>query len=171
MRLKTSLAAVALLLVCGAGARAQSSFPWEEYKARTFAEVVRQNADDVAAGNARNAGKVGILMAGDPLYSQVRVTYTGTTRKLSGERRAHLEEWGKTFGVEPRVVALYEEELLVLECSNEHWVPVQKQVMRHFAEELKKGDMVTLFTMFAGGRKVEGVWNWFFLVNEFQAYR
>jgi hypothetical protein len=171
MRLKLALAAFALLAASGTHARAQGEFPWDEYKARTFAEVVRRNTEDVAAGNARSDGKVGVMMSGDPLYSQVRVTYTGTTRKVSGERKVHLEEWGKTFGVKPEVLALYESEMLVLECASEHWVPVQRQVLRHFERELKKGDPVTLYTMFAGGRKIDGNWNWFFLVNEFQAYR
>jgi hypothetical protein len=171
MRLKTALAALALLLACAVNARAQSEFPWEEYKARTFAEMVKRNAEGAAEADARNNNKVGVVISGDPQYSQVRVTYTGTTRKLSADRRAHLEDWGKTLGVKPEVLALYESEMLVLECAAEHWVPVQKQVLRHFERELKKGDPVTLYTMFAGGRKIDGSWNWFFLVNEFQAYR
>ena len=170
MSVKTLVAAAFILIACGPAALAQDSFPWGEYKARTFAEVVRANNDEV---NARPSAsdKVTVVFAGDPLYSQVRVTYTGTTRKVSPARKAHIEEWGKTFGVKPEVVALYESELLVTECGSEHWVPVQKQVLRHFEKELKKGDMVTLYTMFAGGRKIEGSWNWLFLVNEFQAYR
>jgi hypothetical protein len=31
--------------------------------------------------------------------------------------------------------------------------------------------MVTLFTAFIGGRKIDATWNWIFTVNEFQAYR
>ncbi len=164
------LAAAFLLLACGPAALAQDSFPWDKYQSRTFAEVVRANNDEV---NSRPAlsDKVVSLFSGDPLYSQVRVTYTSTTRKIPPARKAHLEEWGKTFGVKPEIMALYESELLVTECGSEHWVPVQKQVLQHFEKELKKGDMVTLFTMFAGGRKIEGGWHWLFLVNEFQAYR
>jgi hypothetical protein len=171
MKLKIALAAFALVVACAASAKAQSDFPWEEYKARTLAEVVKRNTEDVAAGNARNDGKVGVLMSGDPLYSRVRVTYTGTTRKLPPARKAHLEEWSKTFGVKPEILALFDTEMLVVECSAEHWLPVQRQTLPHFERELKKGDMVTLYTMFAGGRKIDGTWNWFFLVNEFQAYR
>ncbi|HKG12005.1 MAG TPA: hypothetical protein VKB12_01650 [Pyrinomonadaceae bacterium] len=171
MKLKMTLAALALLLACGSVARAQGDSPWGEYRARTFAEVVRRNTDELAGRDASYRDKVGVVFSGDPLYSQVRVTYTGTTRKLTGPRKTHIEEWAGSFGVKPEVAALFESEMLVVECSNEHWVPVQKQVMAHFEKELKKGDPVTLFTMFAGGRKIEGGWNWFFLVNEFQAYR
>jgi hypothetical protein len=171
LKLEAALFALFLLLACGAPARAQQEFPWEEYKARTFAEVVRRNNEELAAANARNDNKVAVIISADPLYSQVRVTYTGTTRKVAGERKAHLEDWAKSFSVKPEVLALFDTEMLFLECSSEHWVPVQKQVMRHFEKELKKGDPVTLYTMFAGGRKIEGSWHWFFLVNEFQAYR
>ena len=161
-----------LLLACAADAGArQQEFPWDKYQARTFAEMVRRNAEGAAEADARNDNKVAVVMSGDPQYSQVRVTYTGTTRKLSGARKEHLSDWAKTFGVRPEVVALFEDEMLVLECSAEHWVAVQKQVLKHFDKELKKGDPVTLYTMFAGGRKIAGGWSWFFLVNEFQAYR
>lgn len=171
MRFRTALAAFGMLLALGLQARAQGEFPWQEYRARTFAEMVKGNAVDAANADARNDGKVSVVFSADPAYSQVRVTYTGTTRKVTGARRTHVDEWAATFGLKPEVAALYDSEMLVLECSTEYWVPVQKQVMTHFEKELKKGDPVTLFTMFAGGRKIEGTWNWLFLVNEFQAYR
>jgi len=170
MGLRTLLAA-AFILACGQAALAQGSFPWEEYKSRTLAELVKRNASEPPGLDPAVAGKTDIVFSADPQYSQVRVTYTGTTRKVPPARRAHLEEWGKVFGLKPEIVALYESEMLVVECATEQWVPVQRQVMLHFDKELKKGDMVTLYTMFAGGRKIEGSWNWFFLVNEFQAYR
>jgi hypothetical protein len=171
MRLGTTIAAFALLLSLGLEARAQGEFPWEKYQTRTLAEMAKGGAEDAAAADARAGGKVAILFSGDPQYSQVRVTYTGATRKLAGARKTHLEEWGKSFGVEPRVVALFDSEMLVTECGVEHWLPVQSRVLPHFEKELKKGDPVTLYTMSAGGRKIDGAWNWFFLVNEFQAYR
>lgn len=171
MRLKTALAAFALLLALGLEARAQNDFPWDKYQTRTLAEMVKDGVADATESDGRNNGKTTILFSGDPLYSQVRVTYTGTTRKLAGAHKTHLEEWGKSFGVEPRIVALYDSEMLVTECGVEYWLPVQSQVLPHFEKELKKGDPVTLYTMYAGGRKIEGAWNWFFLVNEFQAYR
>lgn len=167
---KTLLAAL-LLLACAQAARAQDSFPWEEYKSRTLAELIKRNGPDTLGVDRAVNEKLTILFSGDPQYSQVRVVYTGATRKLSPARKAHLEEWGQSLGVEPKVLALFDTEMLVTECSNEHWVAVQKQVLPHFEKELKKGDMVTLFLMFAGARKMEGNWNWFFLVNEFQAYK
>jgi hypothetical protein len=171
VRLKTSLAAFALLLAIGLQARAQTDFPWDKYRTRTLAEMVKGGVADAADSDTRTGNKTGILFSGDPLYSQVRVTYTGTTRKLAGARKTHLEEWGRSFGVESRIVALYDSEMLVTECGGEYWLPVQSQVLPHFEKELKKGDPVTLYTMYAGGRKIDGSWNWFFLVNEFQAYR
>lgn len=171
MKLRIALAAFALLVACAGGARAQGEFPWQEYRTRTLAEVVKQNTDDLAGRDAAYRDKTTVIFSADPQYSQVRVTYTGTTRKIVGARRTHVDEWAATFGLKQDIAALYESEMLVLECSTEHWVPVQKQVMSHFEKELKKGDPVTLFIMFAGGRKIEGTWNWIFLVNEFQAYR
>jgi hypothetical protein len=160
-----------LLLAPGHTAKAQDAFPWEQYKARTFGEIIKQNMDEIANRDASVRDKVGIVLPGNSLPSQVRVVYTGTTRKISPARKTHLEEWGKTFGVKPETIALFEDEMLFIECSTEHWLPVQKQVIPYFEKELKKGDMVTLYTAFTGGRKIDGVWNWIFIVNEFQAYR
>jgi hypothetical protein len=172
MKSKFILASAAfLLLLCHQTAFGQSEFPWQEYKARTFGEIIKQNMDELASRDAAYRDKIGMVFSGDPLYSQVRVTYTGTTRKISPARKAHLEDWGKSFGIKPEVIALFESEMLVLECSTEHWISVQKQVLPHFEKELKKGDMVTLYTMFLGGRKIDGAWNWIFAINEFQAYR
>jgi molybdopterin converting factor small subunit len=171
MKLKIALAAFALLVACAGRARAQGQFPWQEYRTRTFAEVVKRNTDELAGRDAAYRDKATVIFSADPLHSQVRVAYTGTTRKVTGARRTHVDEWAATFGLKPEVAALYESEMLVVECSAEHWVPVQKQVMAHFEKELKKGDAVTLYAMFAGGRKIDGAWNWVFLVNEFQAYR
>lgn len=57
---------------------------------------------------------------------------------------------------------------LFKECDNEYWIPVQKQVIPHFAKELKKGDMVSLFIVRVGGEKAKDRWDWLFIVNEFQ---
>src|ERR1044071_9036642 len=109
MRLKIAVTAFALLLTCAGRAGAQE-FPWQEYRTRTFAEMVKGNAADAAASDARNDGKTSVLFSGDPAYSQVRVTYTGTTRKVAGARRTHVDEWAATFGLKPEIAALYESE-------------------------------------------------------------
>ena len=173
-RLILSAAALALLLAGSQTVRAQQQqegFPWHEYQTRTFGEVIRQNLEEIQGRDPSYRDKVAVVLPGNSLNSQVRVTYTGATRKIPAARKQHLDEWVKTFGLNPRIAALFESEVLFLECSTEHWVPVQKQVIPHFERELKKNDMVTLYTAFTGGRKVEGSWNWIFIVNEFQAYR
>ena len=164
-------AAAFLLLASGRQARAQEQFPWERYKARTFGEIIKANMDELAGRDASIRDKVSIVIPGDSLPSQVRVTYTGTTRKILPARKEHIDEWAKSLGVKPEMIAMFEDEMLFVECSTEHWLPVQKQVIPYFQKELKKGDMVTLYTAFIGGRKIDGAWNWIFIVNEFQAYR
>lgn len=168
-----SAAALALLLLSLQTARAQQQerFPWEEYMARTFGEIIKRNVETIEGRDAAYREKIDMIFSGDLMHSQMRVTYTGATRKIPAGRKEHLDAWAKSLGIKPEVVALFESEMLFLECSNEHWVPVQKQVIPHFEKELKKNDMVTLFTAFTGGRKIDGAWHWVFIVNEFQAYR
>ena len=46
-------------------------------------------------------------------------------------------------------------------------IPVQKQVSSYFEKELKKGDVIDLYLVRAGGIRTAGRWDWMLLVEEF----
>ncbi len=143
-------------------------FPWHEYKPRTFSEIIKLNADV----ETRKYEQRQIALNANPLYSQVRVVYTGTLRPVSSARKDLLKMWAELLNIKTTkgsdVTKLYENELLFTECGTEYWLPVQKQVIPYFEKELQKGDMVSLFIGRVGGEKVGDKWDWLFLVNEFQ---
>jgi hypothetical protein len=87
---------------------------------------------------------------------------------MSPARLDLIAGWIKTTGRSPEIAKVFDTEFLFLEDSVEYWLPVQSQVIPFFAKELKKGDKVTLYTIWIGGYKCAGKWDWIFLVNEFE---
>ena len=72
-----------------------------------------------------------------------------------------------SFGLDPRVVELFDEEFLFIEDAAEFWLPVQSVLVPHMSYELSEGDKVTLYVVFIGGRNDGAGPDWIFLVNEF----
>ena len=148
------------LFLCSGFAKGQDT--WDRYKTRTLGEIVQQHS------NTETLKGSDAFFTGDEFPSQVRVTYTGSSRKMSPARLEHITRWIKTTGRSPEIGKVFQTELLFLEGSVEYWLPVQSQVIPFFAKELKKGDRVTLYTIWIGGYKCAGKWDWIFLVNEFE---
>jgi len=150
---------------------AQGSFPYEEYEPRTLSEIVSLNADvknaDVIVGKKDVPH---IVLNANFLHSQARVKFMNKTRPVSTDRKELLKIWQKTYGIEERIANLYENEYLFKECDYDYWIPVQKQVAAYFPKELKEGDMISLFIMRVGGKKINANWDWLFLANEFKKY-
>jgi len=105
-----------------------------------------------------------------PFYSAVRVTYVGTSRPLTTEKKTLYKMWQESLGIDPKIPTMLENEYLVRECDKEYWVTVQKQVAGYFPKELKSGDRITLYLMVVGGVKITDKWDFVFLVNEFRKY-
>lgn len=152
---------------------AQDKFPYEVYKPRTLSEIVALNSDlksaDVIIGKKDIPQ---ITLNADFLHSQARLKFMNKSRPVSSDRKELLKIWQKTFAVDEKIAALYENEYLFKECDTEHWIPVQKQVASYFPKELKENDMVSLFIMRIGGQKLKTTnnWDWLFLANEFVKY-
>lgn len=135
---------------------------YERYVPRTLREIIDQHS------NSKELGKSTIVLTGDTFPSKVKVTYSGISRPLPPERKKHLELLITSFNVDPSTIAKYETELLFKEGSQEHWVPVVKELVPFFEKELKKDDEVILYAEWVGANKFSGKWDWVFIVNEFQ---
>ena len=141
-------------------------FPWNDFKPRTLAEIVKIDAREIQDSVRQNR----LIFHGDMLLSVIRVKYTGKRRPMSGTKREVLRMWGQTFSIPnaAEYTSFYEEDLLFTEGGVEYWLPVQKKVLPHFAEELKEGEEVDIYIVRAGGICRKKVCDWLFLVEEFQ---
>ena len=139
-------------------------FDSSKYKPRTLEELINLNQ---ATPKVPAEKKVAYISA-DWFYSQIRVKYVGTSRPISPAGREILKNWQTAFKVPVETVNLFEKEYLFIECDREFWMPVQQSVSTYFPKELKAGDMITIFTILAGGLRTSGKLELLFLVNEFE---
>lgn len=174
MKSNQSLKLLFILFIFAGGAaavRAQNNFAYEAYKARTVSEIITVNADlknaDVVFGK-KDAPQM--VLYSDFLNSEARVKFMNKSRPISAARKELIKFWRTTFGIDEKVAALFEDEYLFRECGIDYWIPVQKQVAAYFPKELKEGDTISLYLIRGGGVRVGNVWEWVFLVNEFEKY-
>jgi hypothetical protein len=73
-----------------------------------------------------------------------------------------------SFNVDPKVIEKYDTEILFTEGDDEYWLPVQKGLIPFFEKEVKPSSDVIIYAEWVGAKKIEGQWNWIFMVNEFQ---
>ena len=147
---------------------AQDDFPYDKYKPRTLYETIGLDSEGKNADIIITKKDVPQMVAyTNLLYSQVRVKFMNKSRPFSADRKETLDLWKKTLAIDEKTVALYENEYLFKECSNEYWIPVQKQVAAFFPKELKEGDMISLFIIRIGAKKINDNWDWLFLSSEF----
>ena len=151
---------------------AQSS-SWDLYKPRSLKEItntlaakVLKNPDVLIRDDNKD---VSIILSYNSFQSRAKVTYTGTSRKVSDQRKEVISLWLKTLSKPKEHLDLFENEYLFTEDKVEYWLPVQKQVASYFGEELKKGDTVTVFVAWLGARKDAKSVDHIFLMNEFEA--
>ncbi len=151
---------------------AQSS-SWDLYEPRTLKEITSTIAakslksPDVLITDKKK--DVSIILSYNSFQSRVKATYTGTSRKVSDQRKEVISIWLKTLGKPKEILDLFENEYLFTEDKVEYWLPVQKTVASYFDEELKKGDTVTVFVAWLGARKEAKSVDYIFLMNEFEA--
>jgi hypothetical protein len=145
-------------------ALAQTQNDWAKYQSRTLSQIIKQHSKAAVDEKAR----IHLFFTADVFPSKVKVTYTGEVRTISSIRKEFIADWAKTRKVGEELVALFDEELLFKEDKTEYWLPVQRQVIPYFKEELKPGDSVELYLIWIGARRQFGVTDWIFLVNEFQ---
>jgi hypothetical protein len=158
----TTICCVLFISVCAMGQDG-----WGNYQPRTLNQIIKQHAGLVIFERP----PAQLIFNGDPLPSKVKVTYTAKVRKITPTRKAFILDWCKSQRLSEESGAVFEEELLFKEGDVEYWLPVQKQVIPHFKEELKPGEEVKLYVIWIGGRQESGVPDWVFLVNEFEKYQ
>jgi Tfp pilus assembly protein PilF len=140
---------------------------WESYKPGTIKQIIQQHEPELVT--ERGQAKTVSIISADSFPSRVKVIYTGESRIVSAKKKELIVDWVISFRYKPETADLFESELLFKEGSVEHWLPVQKPVIPYFAQELKKGDEVTLLLVWAGARRDPEQTDWVFLVNEFEA--
>jgi hypothetical protein len=145
-------------------------FPWDDFERRTMPELMKTNEQEEPENLKRFPDQSQFVFRGTRLPSVVSLTYTGESRALSTERKKFIELWATSYYRNPGYANLYSAEFLFKDGSEEHWLPVQKDVAKYFDEELKKGEPVNLYLISPGGLRGanKGKTIWVFLVEQFK---
>lgn len=162
------LLSIAILLLAGGFFRIPAQeFPFDNFRPRTLAEIVKQNVEVQKDSMKGVQSKQQMIIDADPLPSLVRVTYTGKWKPASEGRKNYLKLWIGSFKKDPQANQIYDVEMLVSEGSTQYWLLVQKQLIPSFEKECKPGGPVDLYLIRMGGFLTDKGWDWMFIVEEF----
>ena len=137
---------------------------YEDYIPRTLRQIIRFHSDPTVL--SKNEGSM--ILTGDTFSSRVKAVYTGEIRKVSREKKQHLDMLVPSFNVKQEIINQYDTEVMFLEGADEHWLPVQKKLIPFLQKDVKKGEEITLYAEWVGAKKIGGKWQWIFMVHEFQ---
>src|SRR5258705_7174264 len=155
-------------LLGGLAATGSAQKNWSRYTPGTLGAVIEQHDSSIRADHAGKKGPA-LVVSGDDFPTLARVTYRGDSRPLDPKRREVLREWSLAFLRDTSAVTDFHREYLFQEGKRAMWLPVQDTVASYFARELRPGQPVTLYVIWAGAHYAGKDITWTFLVNEFKA--
>jgi len=153
------------LAVSAVPVAAQSS--WDRYKPGSVGAIIAQEREGVLTQFKLGRGHHTVI-SGASFPTRTTVEFLDSSRATPSERIAVLEAWTKSLHVNVDVRSALTTELLFREDSLLLWLPVQEVLVPSFRNELKRGDLVTLFLGYVGAEGQGSVIDWVFIVNEFE---
>jgi len=153
------------LALCAAPVSAQSS--WDRYKPGSVGAIMDQEREGVHTQFKLAPGHHTVI-SGVSFPTRATVEFLDSSRATPPERIAVLEAWAKSLHINIDVHTALRTELLFREDSLQLWLPVQEVLVPSVRNELKRGDLVTLFVGYVGAEGQGTVIDWVFVVNEFE---
>ena len=129
------LISVVILLTCVGLAHAQDDI-LQNYEPGTIPGMISK----FTATNKSTADYVSVT---ESYMIKTRVTYNGSSRKISEKKSAFLAKWLKDNKYPAAMLPT--NELLIAEGDRNYWLVMQDIVAPHFAEEIKPGGSVDLY--------------------------
>ncbi|RLE16354.1 MAG: hypothetical protein DRJ14_08655, partial [Acidobacteria bacterium] len=137
----------------------QAKADWSRYKPGKMADIIEAHKE--------TAKGLKFLFTADSFPTLASVTYLGKIRNIPEQKMAFLDKYLVKTLRKPEWVKLFKREIQVREAKQVYWLPVQEPVLGFFPKEVKTGDVVNLYVIWAGGVRIDKKMVWIFLVNEF----
>jgi hypothetical protein len=99
--------------------------------------------------------------------AQAKLKFTGDVRDISGKRKSLVELWFEKNGFPKTAVSLMSREARFFDGDTEYWIGMRETTLNEIVSNVKKGDLVLLNTILAGGIKTPGGIDWFFLSGQY----
>src|ERR1041385_105553 len=138
------------------------SDPWGKFQTRTMNELVAQAASSVSPFDGTT-----VLVTTQFLPSKVKLTYAGKSRKVSSETKSFVQQWVKTVAHHPRLLKLFDKEMLFTDGSSQYWLPVPNKGP-NYETAIQANERVTLYVTVIGIQRSADDTRCFFVVNNFE---
>lgn len=136
----------------------------EDYKLRTLKEI---RAVGAAIIKEQPEGTT-TLVHGNLFPSRVRVTYKGSVRPLTPEKKDVISQWAQRYaGAPSHYTERYTSEALFTEMGVDHWLVMKSQDIPWLRKNLRRGRAVNLHLIRLGAFKTRDTWRWVLLVESF----
>jgi hypothetical protein len=146
-----------------AGGGASGRRSWSAYEQRTLRSIIEAHAWLVAKQVA--TGDSDIAISGDPLPTRAALSFSGERRPLSPAKRALIDAILGATGRDSTAGGGYAYEYRFREDSAEYWIPLQEETRAWVDANVKRGDAVTVFTIFLGDVTAHGRTEWLFVAT------
>ena len=150
----------------------EDSFRWifaiEKFEKSRPSPFLFRTLDSVIDRSMEAPGKISdIWYDSRQIKSQAKLKFTGDIREISGKRKQLLDLWFEKNGFPNGASTLMAQEARFTDDDKEYWIGMRNTTLIELTENVKKGDVVMLNTILAGGiRGGDGV-DWFFLAGQF----
>jgi len=139
----------------------QAKADWSRYKPGKMVDIIEANKE-IAKG-------LKFLFTAKSFPTLASVTYLGKIRNISEQKMVFLDKYLTKTLSKPQWTKLFKREIQVREGKQVYWLPIQEPVLGFFPKEVKTGDVVNLYVIWAGAVRIDKKMVWVFLVNEFKA--
>ncbi len=144
-----------------ASAATSAAFDYSAYKPSSIQGIISEHHDTFL----KDAEEIDYSFSGVVFKYRVAVEYTGKLRDMDSDKKFFLDQWVKSVQYDSAFVDLYKREMLVREDGEDHWIPVQEQLLPYMEDELAEGSKFHLYVAFIGTSKGK----WVFLATDFDA--
>lgn len=152
-----------IIATCLVNVRAQDlSDPWGKFQTQTMNELIANAASSVAPFDGTT-----VLITTQFLPSKVKLTYAGKSRKASSETKSFVQQWVKTVAHHPRLLKLFDKEMLFTDGSSQYWLPVPNNGP-NYGRAIHANEQVILYITVIGIQRSADETRCFFVVNNFE---
>lgn len=143
-------------------------FNYESYKPYNLSDLLAFEKSSQKS-NAEEGMQADVTMAFNARLDkfQLQVTYGDGYRPIRGAKRTFVDgickAFGKDFGFDKSYCDIYQKEIKIIYEDHAYWFPVQEQLVGYFKDEMKKGESMYIYVIYAGSAEGELV----VLVSEF----
>lgn len=144
-------------------------YSFDNYQPNTFENIIDTISQEGLLQNLKNKDLYLETGLKYQFLSVVHGTYAGECQNIPEVRLMMIETWTSgVFGVLPAEVDkqyLYKEQCLFTENSTKYWLPVQNILIPYIQKELSIDNEVSLYILWLGASKIDGVIDYVFLIN------